>query len=73
MFLFGLGKLVYGKLPAVSIPHPRKKKKKGPKLIALRHARIPVIILIINAIAVLSEDRFLARSTSRHSYPLHLS
>lgn len=30
---------------------------------------VSVIVLIINAIAVLSEDRFLARSTSFYSRP----
>lgn len=49
MFLFGLGKLVYGECvyPLV-LPQPLTRA---------------VVILIINAIAILSEDRFLARSS----------
>lgn len=33
------------------------------------HPRLPVSVLLINAIAVLSEDRFLARSTSPPTQP----
>lgn len=52
MFFFGLGKLFYGMLIVILIL----------QLILISY--LPVIVLIINAIAVLSEDRFLARGMS---------
>lgn len=57
MFLFGLGKLVYGMSIAIL-------------LFDRRLMLLPVVVLIINAIAVLSEDRFLARSTSLPCLPV---
>ncbi|KAL2005624.1 hypothetical protein VTN00DRAFT_10117 [Thermoascus crustaceus] len=52
MLLFGLGRLVYGALTPVPHHHPF--------WLTYLSARA-VIVLIINSIAVLSEDRFLAR------------
>lgn len=51
---------------------PRYKHTDLPPSIHARpanHPRLPVSVLLINAIAVLSEDRFLARSTSPPTQP----
>jgi hypothetical protein len=51
MFFFGLGGLFYGTSPKPTIPE-------------FRSTNIPTVaVLLINGIAILSEDRFLARST----------
>lgn len=55
--LFGLGNLFYGK-PS---PVPSFQTRANPPS--------SVSILLVNAIAILSEDRFLARSRSSSSHP----
>ncbi len=52
MLFFGLGGLFYGKSVFGSLPQP---------LLTLA-----VSVLLVNAIAILSEDRFLARSELEH-------
>lgn len=66
MFFFGLGKLFQG-MPScqgriyTNATHPLKESAGNQETYKLSALSI-VVILIINAIAILSEDRFLARS-----------
>ncbi|PGH27350.1 hypothetical protein AJ80_01062 [Polytolypa hystricis UAMH7299] len=64
MFLFGLGKLLYGTYALPITVHRallQQDPRRSPKGYISLTDTPPVVILIINAIAVLSEDRFLAR------------